>query len=393
MLQTIDPYLSTDTVDTLAPGLLLGDTVEDLTRVIPPPVLVPVPVPAAAPAVPYRDGKLTVVVPAYNEAASIADTVRSLLNQTRRIDEIIVIDDFSTDNTGEIARNLGVTVVRPPKNTGSKAGAQNFALRQVESEFTMAIDADTVLAPDAIEKIMAAMEDPKVAAACGFVLPRHVNTVWERGRYIEYLYAFTFYKPIQDFYAKPLISSGCFSVYRTKLLKANGGWSTRTMAEDMDLTWSFYQRGHGVRFVPEAISYPIEPHNYHFMAKQLKRWSHGFVQNVSLHWRGILHIPLLRNMVGVAMWDACVASIAYLFVLPILAIFLNPLFLIAYLFDIPAVSVPVLYKAWRRGETLRALASIPGFFVLRSVNAVFMVSALWNEWIVRRPLKVYEKGH
>jgi cellulose synthase/poly-beta-1,6-N-acetylglucosamine synthase-like glycosyltransferase len=266
-------------------------------------------------------------------------------------------------------------------------------MQQVFSEFTMAIDADTVLAPDAIEKIMQAMEDPKVAAACGFVLPRHVKTVWERGRYIEYLFAFTFFKPIQDFYAKPLVSSGCFSVYRTNILKANGGWSTRTMAEDMDLTWSFYQRGHGVRFVPEAISYPIEPHNYHFMAKQLKRWSHGFVQNVSLHWRGILHIPLLRNMVGVAIWDACVASVAYLFILPIMAIFLNPLFLIAYLFDIPAVSVPVLYKAWQRGETLKALASIPGFFVLRTVNALFMVRALWNEWIVRRPLNVYEKGH
>src|SRR6185295_6274773 len=160
--------------------------------------------------------------------------------------------------------------------------------------------------------------------------------IWERGRYVEYLFAFTFYKPIQDYYAKPLISSGCFSVYRTKVLKANGGWNTRTMAEDMDLTWSFYQMGHQVRFVPEAVSYPIEPHDYHFMSKQLKRWSHGFVQNVELHWRGILSIPLLRTMVGVSLWDAAIASVAYLFVLPILAIFFNPLYLIAYLFDLPA---------------------------------------------------------
>jgi len=376
MLQTIEPPVE----------VLLSPP-----RVIATPA--PAPAPVAAPVAPYSDGKLTVVVPAYNEAASIADTVRSLLNQSRKIDEIIVIDDFSTDNTGEIARSLGVTVIRPPQNTGSKAGAQNFAMTQVQSEFTMAIDADTVLAPDAIELIMKAMEDPKVAAACGFVLPRFVKTIWERGRYIEYLYAFTFYKPIQDFYAKPLISSGCFSVYRTKILKANGGWNTRTMAEDMDLTWSFYQAGHSVRFVPEAVSYPIEPHDYHFMGKQLKRWSHGFVQNVSLHWRGILQIPLLRNMVGVAIWDAAVASIAYLFILPILSIFVNPLFLIAYMFDIPAVSVPVLYKAYQRGEFWQAVASIPGFFVLRSVNAVFMVRALWNEWIMRRPLKVYEKGH
>ncbi len=189
---------------------------------------VPQRLPERSPAAPYCDGRLTVIVPAYNEAASIADTVGSLLNQTRKIDEIIVIDDFSNDGTGDIARSLGVTVVRPPRNTGSKAGAQTFALRQVTTEFTMAIDGDTTLAPDAIEKIMAAMDDSKVAAACGFVVPRHVNTVWERGRYVEYLFAFTFYKPIQDYYDKPLISSGCFSVYRTKVLKENGGWNTRT---------------------------------------------------------------------------------------------------------------------------------------------------------------------
>jgi biofilm PGA synthesis N-glycosyltransferase PgaC len=378
MLQTLDPPA---TVDLL----------EVIPRVKPAPIVAPAPLPAPAP--PYRDGKLTVVVPAYNEAESIADTVRSLLNQTRRIDEIIVIDDFSSDNTGEIARGLGVTVVRPPRNTGSKAGAQNFALANVSSEFTMAIDADTVLAPDAIEKIMAAMDDPKVAAACGFVLPRHVKTVWERGRYIEYLFAFTFYKPIQDYFDKPLISSGCFSVYRTEILKANGGWNTRTMAEDMDLTWSFYQAGHGVRFVPEAVSYPIEPHDYNFMSKQLKRWSHGFIQNVSLHWRGILHIPFLRYTVAVALWDATVASLAFLFVLPILAIFVNPLFVMGYLFDLPAVAVPVLYKAWRRGETLQALASLPAFLVLRVVNATFTLRAVWAEWVLKKPLKVYEKGH
>lgn len=380
-------------LQTLEPSVDVLDVVVAPPRVAIPPVAAPAPAPVATPAAKCCDGKLTVVVPAYNEAASIADTVRSLLNQTRKIDEIIVIDDFSTDHTGEIARNLGVTVIRPPKNTGSKAGAQNFAMTRVESEFTMAIDADTVLAPDAIEKIMEAMEDPKVAAACGFVLPRHVNTLWERGRYIEYLFAFTFYKPVQDFYDKPLISSGCFSVYRTKILKANGGWNTRTLAEDMDLTWSFYQAGHGVRFVPAAVSYPIEPHDYNFMSKQLKRWSHGFIQNVSLHWRGILDIPFLRSTVAVALWDATVASIAFLFILPLLAIFINPLFLLGYLIDLPAVAVPVLYKGWQRGEFIRALTSLPSYLVLRVVNASFTLRAVWSEWIMRRTFKVYEKGH
>lgn len=336
---------------------------------------------------------LTVIVPAYNEAASIADTIRSLKEQTLQAEEIIVVDDFSNDGTGDIARALGVIVIRPPRNTGSKAGAQNFALDLVHTEFTMAIDADTVLAPDAIEKLMPAMKDTNVAAACGFVLPRHVKTIWERGRYIEYLYAFTFFKVIQNHYNRPLISSGCFSVYRSGILKKNGGWNTRTMAEDMDLTWSFYQAGHDVKFVPEAVCYPIEPHNYHFMGKQLKRWSHGFVQNVRLHWRGLLEDPFLRSTVGVMLWDASIASLAFLIFLPLLAVLVSPVFLLGYFVDLPVVIVPTLYMAIRRREKLRALASLPCFFILRFVNGLFMLRALWAEVVLKKPLLVYEKGH
>jgi biofilm PGA synthesis N-glycosyltransferase PgaC len=342
---------------------------------------------------PLASSRLTVLIPAYNEGTTLADTLRSLQAQTLLPEEVLVIDDCSTDNTAEIARGFGVTVLRPPQNSGSKAGAQNFAMNFVKTEFTMAIDADTTLAPDAIELLMKALDDPKIAAACGLVLPRFVNTVWERGRYIEYLFAFSFYKPIQDYYERPLISSGCFSVYRTDILRANGCWRTRTMAEDMDLTWSFYAAHQGVRFIPAAVCYPVEPNNYAFMSKQLRRWSHGFIQNVVVHWRQLLHIPFLRSAVIISLWDAIFASIAYLFLLPLFAIFVSPLFLLGYLIDAPAVAVPVLIKAAERGEVWKALASLPSFFVLRTVNSVFMLQAIWQEWVLRKRLTVYEKGH
>lgn len=344
------------------------------------------PLPATAP--------LTVIIPAYNEADSVADTIRSLQSQTVTPAEIIVVDDCSSDGTAEIARALGVLVVRPRANTGSKAGAQTFALDWVETEFTMAIDADTTLAPDAIEKLLQAFDDPRVAAACGSVIPRRIGSIWERGRYVEYLFAFTFYKQVQDLYAAPLISSGCFSIYRTRALRGAGGWSTRTLAEDMDLTWTFYQQGHAVRFVPEAVCYPIEPHDYGFLSKQLRRWSHGFVQNVRLHWRGLLEVPFLRNAVAVACWDAIVASIVYLMLLPLIALALrNPYILLGYVIDVPAIVVPVVAGAWPRGELGRALASVPSFFVLRTVNAVFFLRAAWSELVRGRRLSTYEKGH
>ncbi len=337
---------------------------------------------------------VTVLVPAYNEADTIADTIKSLQHQTLAPAEIIVIDDCSTDNTAEVARSLGATVLRPAVNTGSKAGAQNYALRDVRTQFTMAIDADTTVAPDAIERFMAVMADATVAAACGFVVPRNVHTIWERGRYVEYLLAFAFYKPIQDYFTKPLIASGCFSIYRTDVLLAHGGWPTRTMAEDMDLTWSMYQQGRRVRFVPEAVCYPIEPHNFHFMRKQLRRWSHGFMQNVQLHWRGLLPIGFLRWVIGVALWESTIASVIYLFIVPLTALLTrNPLVLIVYVLDAPALMVPVLMQASRRREFWRALVSIPSFFVLRIVNCLFVLEAIWSELIIGRRLAVYEKGH
>ena len=336
--------------------------------------------------------ELTVIIPAYNEAASLADTVKSLVNQTTPPARVVAVDDCSTDGTGEVAAALGVEVLRPPANTGSKAGAQTFALRTVSTRYVMAIDADTILATDAIEELSAAFTDPGVAAACGLVLPRHVGTVWERGRYVEYLYSFTFHKQVQDAYGKPLIASGCFSAYRTAVLCALGGWSSRTLAEDMDLTWSLYERGWRVRFMPTALCYPIEPHTWEFLAKQLRRWSHGFVQNIRLHWRGLLGLRYLRSTVAIAGFDAAFAPVATLLVLPLLAIFVNAWYALGLVVDFPVVAIPVLVGAWHRAETRRAITSLPCYFALRLANCWFMLRAVLDEARGRR-LAVYEKGH
>jgi hypothetical protein len=106
-----------------------------------------------------------------------------------------------------------------------------------------------------------------------------------------------------------------------------------------------------------------------------------------------LHLCNLRSVVAVADRDALLASLAYLFLIPILAFAVDPLVLLAYLIDVPVVMVPVLWLALERGETMRALASLPSFFVLRIVNSAFMLSAFWNELVAGRPLAVYEKGH
>jgi cellulose synthase/poly-beta-1,6-N-acetylglucosamine synthase-like glycosyltransferase len=337
---------------------------------------------------------LTVIVPAYNEAAYVGSTIESLQNQTVRPSKIIVVDDYSTDQTGKVARSYeGVTVVRPKANTGSKAGAQNFALQYVDTGFTMVLDADTSLAKDAIEKLWPAFNDSGVAAACGFVLPRRVKTIWERGRYIEYLFSFSFYKQIQDYFGKPLISSGCLSMYRTKYLRKAGGWSTRTMAEDMDLTWTLYRLGYKVRFIPGAICYPIEPDSLKLMHRQLKRWSAAFLQNLRLHRKHIVRIPFLFSAIAVSLSDAILSSVIYLIVLPLLAIFVSQWLLLGYIIDAPVIMIPALLVASKRREIWLALTSFPALFVLRIFNGFIFLKAVWFEVILRRRLMTYEKGH
>jgi biofilm PGA synthesis N-glycosyltransferase PgaC len=148
-----------------------------------------------------------------------------------------------------------------------------------------------------------------------------------------------------------------------------------------------------VRFIPGAVSYPIEPHDREFMGKQLKRWSHGFLQNVRLHWRGILGQPFLRSIVAVALWDSLIASIAMLVILPLLAVLVDPRFLLVYVLDVPAVLLPALAVAIRPHEVGRVQTSYPAIVALRDYNATHMLRAMWYEIVRRQPLLVNEKGH
>ena len=335
----------------------------------------------------------TVIVPAFNEADHIADTIESLLGQSLKPDEIIIIDDCSTDGTAQIASTYPVKVIQPPVNSGSKAGAQRYALQFVETDYVVAIDADTVLETNALEILITRLTEEKVAAACGYVLPRSVKTVWERGRYAEYLFALGFFKRIQNAFQRPLIASGCFTAYQTSTLKALGGWSTETMAEDMDVTWRLYDKGEKVIFVPNAVCYPVEPHNFHFMRKQLLRWSHGYIQNVRLHRATIIRDTWLSTFVTVGLWDTILALLAYLILIPLSAIFLSPWLLLGYIIDLPLVAAPMLIEAHARGETMKALASLPSIAVLRIVNAAIFFEVLIKELVLDMPLTQYEKGH
>lgn len=337
---------------------------------------------------------MTVLIPAYNEASVIADTLQSVGDQTRPPDEVLVVDDNSSDDTGGIASSFGAKVVRPLANSGFKAGAMNVGLPHVQTEWLVTLDADTVLAPDALEQILMAAQEHGAAAACGLVLPQRIHSLWERARFIEYLLAFGVLKPVQDWYGHPMVASGCFSLYRTEAVRAQGGFPTGTVGEDLDLTWRLYQAGESVKYASRATCYPVEPPSFCLMRKQLIRWSHGFVQNIRLHGRGILGVPMLRSFVIVAFLDALLGGLLYLVMAPLLVLGYGPRYLLSlYLVDLLLVAGPVVWMGYRQGLLRQTLISLPCLSVLRLMNLFYFWRAIILEWLLRRPLLVFEKGH
>lgn len=345
---------------------------------------------------------VTVIVPAHNEEAGLPATLRSVWAQTVPPEQVIVVDDASDDRTGEIARHHGAEVLRPPVNLGSKARAQNHALPHCRGELVLAVDADTVLAPDYIERVLPAFDDPEVVIAAGNVQTRFTRTVWERGRSVEYLFGFHWHRPIQQGTNSPMVCSGCCSVFRREELTRAGGFPQRTIVEDMDYTWSQQVAGRRARYVGDAVAWAADPDSLLYLRKQVWRWMSGFCQNVRLHaWDLVVRKPILALWVFLALAEILLAPLWWSAplvltlglghpVAPTIAWWLGA--------ELALTVPPLVYAARRRGIPLgRVLGNIPCVYPTKLVNLWYAWKAVMVE-LVLVPLRlspgltVYEKG-
>lgn len=345
---------------------------------------------------------VTVIIPAHDEEAGLPATLESVLRQTVPAERVIVVDDASRDSTGEVALRHGVEVLRPPANLGSKAKAQNYALPYCTSELVLAVDADTVLAPDYLEKTVLAFDDPSVVVAAGNVQTRFTRTLWERGRSVEYLFGFHWNRPIQARADSPVVCSGCCSVFRRKVLVEFGGFPERTIVEDMDFTWSQQIAGRRARYVSDAVAWAADPESLLYLRKQVWRWMAGFCQNVRIHTRELIrHKPMLAVWVLLAMVEILTAPLWWSTPFVLTLGFGHPVvptvawWMAAELgFTIP----PLIYAARRRRLPMwRVLLDIPCVYPNKIINLCYAWKAVVVE-LVLVPLKlsggltVYEKG-
>jgi cellulose synthase/poly-beta-1,6-N-acetylglucosamine synthase-like glycosyltransferase len=349
-----------------------------------------------------RSKTLTVIIPAHNEEQGLPATLRSIAAQSTPPEKIIVVDDASTDRTGEVAAAFGVTVLRPPHNLGSKAKAQNHALPYCDTDLVLAVDADTILAPDYIETIKPVFDDPDVGVAAGNVQTRFTRTPWERGRSTEYLFGFHWHRPIQNLANSPMVCSGCCSVFRRSTLTAFGGFPERTIVEDMDFTWSQQLAGRKAVYVTDATAWAADPETLTYLRKQVWRWMAGFMQNVRLHLpRLLIRKPMLATWVLVALLEILMAPLWWATPLVLTLAMHEPVGTTItwwtggeLLLTVPAL----VYAAKRRHLPLgHVLFNLPFVYLNKAVNLYYAWKALIVELIMvplrlSQGLLIYEKG-
>jgi cellulose synthase/poly-beta-1,6-N-acetylglucosamine synthase-like glycosyltransferase len=338
------------------------------------------------------------LIPAYNEEAVIADALTALIGQTAAPEQIIVIDDCSTDRTAEIARSFGedkMTVIRTPKNMGSKATALNYALQFVKSKYTLTIDADVKPAPDAFEKLaLFARSDDTISAASGRNWPKQIKNFSEKSRFVEYLMAFPFYKSIQIEYGKMVVLPGCFTIYKTDELKQLGGWPTRTVTEDLDLTWTLYEHGKKVGYCKEAEVFISEPGNFKRLAKQLTRWNSGWFQVLKVHRKQVSKMPVLREFIAAAICDAILGAGSLAMMIIVSLGLSSPINLLYYLsLDVTVTIVMPAREAGKIGRLGQFFRCIPSWWAMRYVSTYFYFHSLVQVVLLRRGVEVFEKGH
>jgi cellulose synthase/poly-beta-1,6-N-acetylglucosamine synthase-like glycosyltransferase len=248
---------------------------------------------------------------------------------------LIVIDDGSRDRTFEIAKasfpeeiEQGRLTVLTKPNAG-KAEALNFALNDLTEEIYVGIDADTIIAPDAIARLVRHFADPRVGAVAGNAKVGNRVNLWTRWQALEYITSQNFDRRALDLFDVVTVVPGAIGAWRTAPVKAGGCYHANTVAEDADLTMNLLEQGYKVIYEDSALAFTEAPINARGLMKQRFRWSFGILQAVVKHRRAFLR----HRAMG---WFALPNIVIFQMLLPLVSPFIDLMFVagtLKYLVD------------------------------------------------------------
>jgi cellulose synthase/poly-beta-1,6-N-acetylglucosamine synthase-like glycosyltransferase/spore germination protein YaaH/peptidoglycan/xylan/chitin deacetylase (PgdA/CDA1 family) len=234
--------------------------------------------------------RVAVLIPAYNEEKVVERTVRAALNSNYPNLYVIVIDDGSKDRTLEVARRAfaaeaaaGKVLILGKKNSG-KAEALNYGIEHIgDAELFVGIDADTIIAPDAISRLVPHFINPKVGAIAGNAKVGNRVNLWTRWQALEYITSQNFERRALDVLGAVSVVPGAIGAWRVSAVREAGGYHVDTVAEDADLTMALLRRGYRVEYEDMALAYTEAPTTPNGLMRQRFRWSFGILQAVYKH--------------------------------------------------------------------------------------------------------------
>jgi cellulose synthase/poly-beta-1,6-N-acetylglucosamine synthase-like glycosyltransferase/peptidoglycan/xylan/chitin deacetylase (PgdA/CDA1 family) len=234
--------------------------------------------------------KVAVLIPAFNEEKVIERTVRSVLDSNYPNLHVIVIDDGSRDRTLDVARHAfaleeaeGRVLILTKPNAG-KAEALNYGLQHLtDEEIFVGIDADTIIANDAISLLVPHFRNEKVAAIAGNAKVGNRVNLWTRWQALEYVTSQNFERRALNTMGAVSVVPGAIGAWRVSAVREAGGYHTDTVAEDADLTMALLRRGYRVEYEDRALAYTEAPTNAKGLMRQRFRWSFGILQSVYKH--------------------------------------------------------------------------------------------------------------
>jgi len=329
--------------------------------------------------------RITLLIPCHNEENAIRKSIQSWLGQTRPPDEIIVVDDSSTDSTPDILKEYEgqLTAVKTPKNLGNKSHAQEYGLQFVTGDIFIASDADTILQSDFIEKIAKDFEDPAVVAVGGYVKSLKYNWL-TRHRAFEYSIGQNFHKLAQSYINFMFVIPGAAGAFRTDIFRKYLSFDHDSITEDLDFTYKLHKRGLKVHYNREAIVYTQDPSTLSCYMNQMRRWFGGGWQNLMKHHDIARLRPMVALELSLMYIEGFIFSIVMLLI-PILNIRFALLFMIPYFFVSLGMSIIAAVKE-RRADLV--LACFP-YILFLYVNAYLFVEQFVLEVVLRKQHRVW----
>jgi poly-beta-1,6-N-acetyl-D-glucosamine synthase len=224
-----------------------------------------------------------VLIPFYGDGREAMRSLESLQDVTPQPQQIFLIDDGSPFGGGlpaDFPLPVGVTLLRLPRNVG-KAGALSMALREVESEVVVCMDADTTaMTKDWTPMLAQFARSKELGAITGKIRPRRLGNLTQWMQAIDYLAVICMVKCSESLWGGLTTVSGAWVAYRRQALVETGGWDPEASAEDIDLSWHLQSSGWRLHYDFNWTANVEMASRWGSLWKQRKRWSSGMAQTL-----------------------------------------------------------------------------------------------------------------